>query len=231
MEKLSSIKNIIFDFGGVLIDLDKERCVRNFKTLGINVESIIGTTHNKGIFVELEKGNITPEQFRNELRKMTSQSVTDEQIDNAWISILQTVPQYKLDLLLQLRKKYRIYLLSNTNSIHFEYAKKHIFEKNGHTLKDYFDSCFLSYEIGMIKPDDEIFEYVINEAQIFARETIFIDDSPLNIEGAQRWCFSVYQAKEREDFSHIFKLGASGRQCGGQRAGNQNVRSKQPDII
>jgi len=206
VEKLSSIKNIIFDFGGVLIDLDRERCIQNFKALGINIENIVSTTHSKGVFMELEKGDITPEQFRNELRNMTSQSVTDEQIDDAWISILQTVPQYKLDLLLKLRKKYRTYLLSNTNSIHFEYSKKHVFEKDGRSLRDYFDHCFLSYEIGMIKPDDEIFEYVLNEAQIFARETIFIDDSVLNVDGARRWCFSVYQAKEREDFSHIFKL-------------------------
>ena len=206
MEKLSGIKNIIFDFGGVLIDLDKECCIRNFNALGINIENIVSTTHNKGAFEELEKGSITPEQFRGELRKMTSRPVTDSQIDDAWISILQTVPQYKLDLLLQLRKKYRIYLLSNTNSIHFEYAKKHIFEKNGNTLNDYFDDCFLSYEIGMIKPDDEIFEYVLNEVQIFARETIFIDDSELNVESALRWCFSVYQPKAREDFSYLFNV-------------------------
>ncbi len=206
MEKLSGIKNIIFDFGGVLIDLNKERCIQDFKALGIDVENMIGTTHNKGIFVELEKGNITLEQFRNELRNMTSLTVTDEQIDNTWISILETVPQYKLDLILKLRKKYRVYLLSNTNSIHFNYAKKNIFEKDGHTLRDYFDDCFLSYEMGMVKPEDDLFEYVINEAQIFARETLFIDDSEINIEGARRWCFSIYQAKEREDFSHIFKL-------------------------
>ncbi len=206
MEKLSSIKNIIFDFGGVLVDLDKERCVQNLKNLGIHVENLIGVTHSKGIFVEFEKGNITAEQFRNELRSMTLQTVTDEQLDNAWISFLGTIPQYKLDLILELRKKYRVYLLSNTNPIHFGYAKERLFAQNGHTLKDYFDDCFLSYQIGILKPDDDIFEYVINEAQIFARETLFIDDSELNVETARRWCFSIYQAKERENFSYLFNL-------------------------
>jgi len=204
MEKLSSIKNIIFDFGGVLIDLDKERCVRHFKAIGINAENQLGTTHSKGIFVDLERGAITLRQFREKLREMSCQTITDEQIDDAWRSFLLTVPQYKLDLLLKLRKKYRVYLLSNTNAIHFEYAKKQNFEKDGHSLQDYFDYCFLSYEIGLVKPDDDIFEYVINEEQIFARETLFIDDSEANIETARRWCFSVYQAKEHEDFSHLF---------------------------
>jgi putative hydrolase of the HAD superfamily len=109
-------------------------------------------------------------------------------------------------MLLKLRKKYKIYLLSNTNAIHFEYAKKHDFEKNGHLLLDYFDDCFLSYKIGLTKPDDELFEYVINEAQIFARETLFIDDSEINVEAARRWCFSIYKAEEKEDFSYLFNL-------------------------
>jgi putative hydrolase of the HAD superfamily len=205
MEKMSSIHNIIFDFGGVLINLNKKRCVENFKKLGIDVENIIGIMHNKGIFEDLEKGKISTEEFRNGLRAMTSQKVSDEELDLAWLSILEDIPQYKLDMLLDLRRKHRLYLLSNTNPIHWEYAKKNIFERNGLKLKDYFDECFLSYEIGLTKPDSDIFEYVINEAQIFARETLFIDDSELNTDAARRWCFSVYTAKEREDFSHIFK--------------------------
>lgn len=96
-------------------------------------------------------------------------------------------------------------MLSNTNEIHFEAAKKRIFNTNGHQLKDYFEHYYLSYEIGFVKPDDDIFEYVINDAQIFARETLFIDDSELNLDTARRWCFSTYLASQREDFTSLFK--------------------------
>jgi putative hydrolase of the HAD superfamily len=206
MEKLAEIKNLIFDFGGVLIDLDKERCVNQFKSLGFeNIEEFISSTHSGGVFAELEKGNITPNQFRTTLREIAGKDIADQQIDDAWLSILLKIPQYKLDLLLELRKKYRVYMLSNTNIIHFETAKKANFEKNGHQLTDYFEKCYLSYEIGLTKPDDDIFEYVINDAQIFARETLFIDDSERNTEAARRWCFETYLAKDREDFSHLFK--------------------------
>jgi len=119
MEK--GIKNIIFDLGGVLIDLDIDRCLREFKALGVsNVEELVNSTHTAGVFSALEHGKVSPAEFRDEIRRLAGNpELTDAQIDNAWLSILLEIPQKKLDLLLRLNRKYRVFLLSNTNEIQF----------------------------------------------------------------------------------------------------------------
>ncbi|KAA6308181.1 HAD family phosphatase, partial [termite gut metagenome] len=121
--KISGIKNLLIDFGGVLVNLDRQACLNNFKSIGIeDIESFIDPYRQQGAFMQLEKGLITLSEFRNELRKLSKKPVTDEQIDGAWNSFLVDIPVAKLDLLLKLRKKYAIYLVSNTNSIHWEWA-------------------------------------------------------------------------------------------------------------
>lgn len=205
MERFTGIKNIIFDFGGVLIDLNKNRCLDHFKSLGINnIEHLISFTHSGGVFSELELGHITPNDFRERLKKESDTNLSDKQIDEAWISILESIPAYKLDLLLNLKKTYKVYMLSNTNIIHFHEAKRLNFEKNGFSLSDYFDFCYLSYELGMIKPHQDIFKYVIHHAKIKPEESLFIDDSDLNIATANQLGFQTYLAKQQEDFSNIF---------------------------
>ena len=205
MEK--GIKNIIFDLGGVLIDLDTDRCLRRFRELGVdNVDELVNSTHTAGVFSALEHGKVTPEEFRDEIRRLAGNAnLTDEQIDDAWLSILKEVPQTKLDLLLELNRKYRVFLLSNTNKIHFDWIRRTQFEKDGHTIKDYFEHCFLSHEMGLAKPEDEIFEEVINEAQIFARETLYVDDSELNLNASLNWCFNTYCAAPGEDLRPLFQ--------------------------
>ena len=205
MEK--GIKNIIFDLGGVLIDLDTDRCLREFKALGVsNVEELVNSTHTAGVFSALEHGKVSPAEFRDELRRLAGNpELTDAQIDNAWLSILLEIPQKKLDLLLRLNRKYRVFLLSNTNEIHFDWIRRTQFEKDGHRLSDYFEQCFLSHKMGLAKPEDEIFEEVINEAQIFARETLYIDDSEKNLNASLNWCFNTYCAAPGEDLAPLFE--------------------------
>lgn len=200
------IKNLLIDFGGVLIDLDRHRCIENFKKLGFeNVEDLLNIYHQQGIFMQQEKGLITSAEFRSGVREMMGKEVTDRQIDAAWNSFLVGIPTYKLDLLLKLREKYVVYLLSNTNETHWEWSCEHVFPYKGFQVKDYFEKIYLSFEMKMVKPDAEIFNAVLDDASIDPKEAFFIDDSGANCEIAQSLGISTYTPKAGEDWSHLFK--------------------------
>ncbi|EJX10447.1 haloacid dehalogenase-type hydrolase, partial [gut metagenome] len=126
--KSKGIKNLLIDLGGVLVNLDRQRCMDNFKQLGFTeVEKRLDIQQLDGILLQHEKGLVSSAEFREEMRKMIGKPVSDEQIDAAWNSLLVEIPSYKLDLLLELRSKYVVYLLSNTNEIHWNYACKNLF--------------------------------------------------------------------------------------------------------
>lgn len=199
------IKNIIFDFGGVLINLNRQRCIDNFKQLGLtNVEGLIDPFAQQGIFMQLEKGNITPAAFRDEIREQIGQPVTDEQIDAAWNSFLEDVPAYKLDALLKLREHYLVYLLSNTNKIHWDWSCKHVFPYKSFNEADYFEETFLSYEMNLAKPDAAIFQAVLEATGLQPNETLFIDDSEANCKTAESLGLSTYLCKPGEDWTPLF---------------------------
>lgn len=199
------IKNLLIDFGGVLIDLDRQRCIDNFKKLGFqNVEDLLNIYHQQGIFMQQEKGLITPAQFRDGVRDMMGKYISDEELDAAWNSFLIGVPQYKLDLLLRLREKYVVYLLSNTNAIHWQWSCENAFNYRTFGVKDYFEKIYLSFEMKMVKPEPEIFTTILKDAGIEAKETFFIDDAEANCIAAQQLGISTYTPKAREDWSHLF---------------------------
>lgn len=201
-----NIKNLIFDFGGVLVNLNRQRCVDNFKALGVNdVEHLIDPFAQKGIFMQLEKGEITPAEFRNSIRSHSDQVLTDEQIDEAWNSILVDLPTYKLDALLGLRAHYLVYLLSNTNEIHWEWSCANAFPHKGFYVKDYFEETFLSHQMKLAKPDTAIFEAVLESTGILPEETFFIDDSEANCKAAASLGISTYLCKPGEDWTTLFE--------------------------
>jgi len=194
MIDLTGIKNIFFDLGGVLINLDKECCLNEFQQLGVQkIDEQIGHSFKSGLFLHLEEGIITSEEFRNEIRKMTDKPVTDNEIDHAWNCFLLDIPPAKLELLLKLRKNYRVFMLSNTNQIHFEHIKLHDFNgKTGYSIDDYFEKCYLSYELHLSKPDKAIFEAVLADSDALPQESLFLDDNQQNIETAQSLGFRTY---------------------------------------
>lgn len=204
--KEKGIKNLLVDFGGVLIDLDRQRCIENFRKLGLeNVEELLGLYNQQGLFMQQEKGLITPVEFRNGIREILGKVISDKQIDTAWNSFLVSIPTMKLDLLLKLREKYVVYLLSNTNEIHWKWACQHAFRYRGFRVEDYFEKMYLSFEMKMVKPDTEIFKTVLEDAGIVAEETFFIDDSLANCQAAQTLGISTYTPQAGEDWSHLFK--------------------------
>ena len=153
-----------------------------------------------------EKGLISSAQFRDSIRGQITQEVTDEQIDAAWNSFLVDIPRFKLDMLLKLREKYVVYLLSNTNEIHWQWSCLHAFRYKTFRAEDFFEHIYLSYEMKMAKPDADIFQKVLDETGILPNETLFIDDSEANCRTAEALGISTYTPKAHEDWRHAVVL-------------------------
>lgn len=186
-EELSGIKNIIFDLGNVIIDIYFEKTIDDFKKLGFtDFDSIYSQIKQTRIFDLLETGKIPPQAFRMELRKFRNH-LTDEQIDQAWSSMIGDMPAAYISLLSALKKNYKVFLLSNTNAIHIDFFIRYLNRKYGYNpLPGMFDYMYFSHEIGYRKPELEAYEHVLRDAGIRASETLFIDDLELNISGARK---------------------------------------------
>lgn len=201
----SNIKNLIIDLGVVLIDLNRTRCIEEFKKLGVeNIDTMVDVCHHDDIFNQFEKGDITPKEFRDKIRTLSTKKLTDAQIDTAWNAFLETIPAYKLDFLLHLRKHYMVYLLSNTNAIHWNWICKKSFAYKGFRAKDFFEEMFLSFELHQAKPDKDIFRTLLSETGIKPGETFFIDDSVENCEVANGLGIETYTPGAKEDWRHLF---------------------------
>ncbi len=199
------IKNIVFDMGGVLINLNKNHCIAAFNKIGFtDIDLYIGKYIQNGLFLSYEKGEIDTTLFLEKIQEHIGKQVAFNEITDAWCAMLLDIPAYKLSLLRTLRKKYRTFMLSNTNAIHFDKITQDYFEKDGFALQHYFEKCYLSYQMKCVKPTDAIYLAMLNDAQILASETLFIDDSAENIESAKKLGFHTYLAQEQEDFSHLF---------------------------
>lgn len=178
--------NLLFDFGGVLVDLDKERCRRAFATLGFDITPYLGTYAQGGIFSELERGELSVTDFCEALRIESGLScLTDEDIVGAWRQYLLDVPVERLEMLLKIGRHYPVYALSNTNPVHWEMARDGYFRYKGLQVEDFFRKAFLSYEMGMEKPSSRIFEAVITSIGCKPEEVIFFDDSAENCAAAR----------------------------------------------
>lgn len=185
---MSNFKNIIFDFGGVIIRIDYNRIAAQFRTYGIaDFDSVYSQLHQTTLFDDFEKGMITPGQFRDSLRKIAGLDLLDEQIDTAWNAILINLPEENIGVLRELKKRYRIFLLSNTNAIHEKAFTEMILRDYGRpVLGEVFEKIYLSHHLHMRKPDAEIFRHVLKENDLIAEETLFVDDSMQHIEGAKK---------------------------------------------
>jgi putative hydrolase of the HAD superfamily len=203
---MKNIKNIVFDLGGVILTLDRDKSVKRYQEIGLDsAGELLDPYHQKGIFLALEEGRVTKEEFYEELRKICGKNISASDMDDALQQFITDVPAYKLEMLESLREKYKLYLLSNTNPILMDWALSADFPANGKILSDYFDKMYLSYQIGITKPDKRIFEYMIADAGLVPGETLFIDDGPANVATGAELGMKTYCPKNGEDFRHIFK--------------------------
>lgn len=198
---MKTIRNIVFDLGGVLIDLDHAQAVRRFEEIGVaDAEQLLDPYEQKGFFLELENGKIDTETFCRKLCEHTGKSLSYEAICYAWMGFIRQVPQYKLDFLLELRQAYRVYLLSNTNPIIQSWARSEAFTSAGRPISAYFDKMYTSYEVGGTKPAVAIFQRMIEDAPLIPGETLFVDDGRSNIQVGKELGFHTYQPENGEDW-------------------------------
>ena len=184
--QLDKIKNIIFDLGGVLLNLDFNRTQQAFINLGVvNFDEYYTKAKQSGIFDMYETGKLSENEFYDELRRLTNLKISNQEIENAWNAMLLDFPPIRKKLLLSLKNHFTISLLSNTNETHIKAFNK-IIEKdiNEKTLAPLFHTHYFSNEIGLRKPNSNAFEYVLAQNGFKAEDTLFLDDSIQNIEGA-----------------------------------------------
>jgi glucose-1-phosphatase len=189
---VTPVKNIIFDLGGVLINLNYQLTRKAFEDLGVEDFDAFYTQHAANpLFENLEVGAIEPEAFYEALRVATGLTLTNSQIETAWNAMLLDFPVDRLEWLSQIKNKYNIYLFSNTNAIHYN-AFINIYRQVAPQLgldtqfEHFFKTAYYSHTLGLRKPEVAAFEAVIRDANLDPAQTLFIDDTLLNIEGAQK---------------------------------------------
>lgn len=203
---MSKIKNIVFDLGGVLIHLDRDRSVKRFEEIGVkDAEELIDAYEQKGIFLDLENGKLDSDGFCKALSDHVGRELSYDEIQYAWLGFVVEVPQYKLDFLLELRKDYNVYLLSNTNPMLQKWARSAEFTPKGLPINDYFDKMYASYEVGLTKPNPAIFDYMVKDSGMIPSETLFVDDGLSNVEIARELGFNTYLPENKEDWREAIK--------------------------
>ena len=197
------IRNIVFDLGGVIMTICQEEAIKRFKSIGLkNVENYLNPYTQTDIFGDIEEGKISAEQFRAKLSELIGKEVTYEECKFAWLGYRQDVPLRNLDILRKLKAQgYKLILLSNTNPFMMSWGLSGEFDGNGNSLESYFDSLYLSYKLGVMKPNKKIFQYIIDNEKIQPGESLFIDDGERNINAARLLGFKTLCPINGEDWT------------------------------
>ncbi len=205
------IKNIIFDLGGVVLNIDFQRSADAFKELGIsNFDKLYSRAVQNSLFENLEMGLISADKFRNQIRLLSNLNLSDQEIDDAWNAIILDFPEERLNLICQVSKIYSCYLLSNTNKIHYDiYQADLINHHNINGLESMFVKTWFSHDLKMRKPNKNIFEYALADGDLKPEETIFIDDSIQNIKVAEKLGIKTIflDVENGDDISNYFSEG------------------------
>ena len=201
---MKNSKVIIFDLGAVILNINYQNTIDEFTKLGVkNASSFYSKKVQTDLFNQIETGKITAEKFLTELQKETN-NATISQVKYAWNSMLLDLPNERLELIKALKSKYRIYLLSNTNNIHIDAFKKQLGNAKWEDFCNLFDKMYLSHEVGLRKPNAEIFKHILTEQKLKAEEVFFIDDSPQHIEGAKKLGIKTHHLLDNENITTLF---------------------------
>lgn len=206
---MDKVKNLLFDLGGVIMDIRRENAVVALEALGLkDADRLLGDYVQNGIFRSLEEGNISPEAFDRAVRNYLPDNgkvVSDDAINRAFMKFLTGIPVHRLRTLEELHKTYKIYMLSNTNIIMWEGEIKQDFTVDGHDIDYYFDGIVTSFEAHSVKPDPGIFRYTIDKLSIVPEETLYLDDSELNLEAGARFGFLTLHVPTDTEFADLLK--------------------------
>jgi glucose-1-phosphatase len=204
--KLTNIKNIVFDLGNVLLNLDFDASIHAFQKLGLNSEVVNKQqAYADPVFYELETGKTTPEEFRIQVRRiLNNPEATNQQIDDAWCAMIRDIPEKRVGMVKELAKNYKVYLFSNTNAIHIKRLHKEFREMYGIEFPSLFVKDFYSHEIHERKPELNSYLKVIEHSGIVPAETLFVDDLEKNILGAEKAGLKTFWLKDGMEVADVF---------------------------
>ena len=202
---IQGIRNIIFDLGGVIINLSIPSTVAAFSKASSKSVEEVAALVNSQAFIDYEKGLISDEVFRDHVRKALNWKASDDEIDESWNAMLQDIPANRIQLLERLKKSHRIFLLSNTNEIHWRKFSQILYEQTQQkSMDNYFHRAYYSHRMKMRKPDVEIFDYVLKENQLEPSETLFLDDNLSNLRGAEQAGIKTFHVQTPELIFSLF---------------------------
>ena len=194
---------LLFDLGGVIVDIRREDCVEAFEKLGFaDISEYLGDYGQKGPFLLIEEGKITAGEFRDEVRKHIPCEVSDQDIDHAFNAFITGIPRRRLEALRKLRSEGRkLYVISNTNPVMWYGRLAEEFGQEGLTVNDYFDGVVTSFEAGCCKPDRAIFDKVVSDFGIDPAKTVFFDDSAANCRKGEELGFKAVHVAPGTEFT------------------------------
>lgn len=203
---MKHIKNIIFDYGGVIINLDMQTPLDLLKLHSrLNVEEVWKEMHSKKVFEMYEQGILSDEEFRNAIRNFFNIQIDDELIDQIWNSLLLDMPQERIELLSKCQIQYQTFLLSNSNPIHYNsYLSQLQNRYKINSFNDLFKKAYFSFEMKLLKPSSEIFQKIIDTHQLKVGETLFIDDTLVHIETARKMGFKTVYLTDGRKITDLF---------------------------
>ena len=204
MEKRQNFKNILFDLGGVILDINIQATLKQFYELGFPAELMqYPESMSTDVFFKYQTGKLDTEQFRNAIRESAGVEMSDQVFDEAWNAMLIRIPEERATLLKRLSERYPLYMLSNTSSLHVEVFEPMFLKSAGLSIHEVFTKIYYSHEIGWHKPDHEAWEFVIKDAGIKPEETLFLDDSIHNVKASQELGFQAIHIHERTNLMNL----------------------------
>jgi len=204
---LTGIKNLIFDLGGVIINLSVVKTQLAFTRLsGLTLSEVQKRVHQGVFFHDFERGLISDAEFRSNLKKELGLTADDATIDLAWNNMLLDIPIARLNLLESLKNQYQLYLLSNTNNIHMQRFNDIVHETSGRgSIDHYFNEAYFSHLVKLSKPDHAIYNFVLEENNLIPEETLFLDDNKDNLAGAHAVGIKTFHVENPDQLFSLFK--------------------------
>jgi len=204
---MEPFKNLIFDIGDVIIDIDYQVTIREFQKLAtVDFSQVVSYSHQNKIFDLFEVGKITAAQFRDQLRPFLKPNIPDDAIDKAWNAIMIAFPVYKFDMLKELKTRYHTFALSNINEIHVATLNRIALTKLGNPdFESFFHHAYYSNEIGHRKPEKEIFQFILEMENLNPDQTFFVDDKKENVDAAKTLGIHAYQLTDRNKLTDLLK--------------------------
>lgn len=200
---LNDFDTIIFDFGGVILDIDPQKTIDAFTEL--TSPEAVKTIQESGILDEMERGELTPDELYKKTCQHINQEIPKDKFFEAWNAILLDYKQERLDYIAKLKKTHQLLLLSNTNEVHFKTFSEKM-EKEHHTsFSNLFETLYLSYEMGLLKPDAEIYKRILQDKNLNPEKTLFIEDTKVNADKAEELGIKTLVIKRNGTFYDHFK--------------------------